>query len=180
MRWRNASLVTVAIALGISGFRSLCQDIPASREQQQFSAEDEGVKNPSTIPDEVMAILRSDRLVQNVAKGQKVPLDKIPATWFSASKIKLGGSGTTDLIVAAEGPLAGGNVDVFWVFIQQNSTFKLVLMLPAHDLIVKSTHSHGYRDIEALAATAVTVSTARFRFDGKGYKRYASKTEDIK
>jgi hypothetical protein len=180
MRWRRASLATLAIALGVSGFRSLCQGVPALREQRHFSAEDEGVKNPSTIPDEVMAILRNDRLVQNVAKDQEIPLDKVPATWFSASRIKLGGAGPTDLIVAAEGPLAGGNVDVFWVFIQQNGSFKQALMLPAHDLIVKNTVSHGYRDIEALAATAVTVSTGRFRFNGKVYKRYTSKTDDIK
>ena len=44
MRWRRASLGTLAIALGVSGFRSLCQGVPASREQRHFSAEDEGVE----------------------------------------------------------------------------------------------------------------------------------------
>jgi hypothetical protein len=70
MRWRRALLATIAIALGVSGFRGLCQDLPTSREQRHFSAEDEGVKTPSRIPDEVMAILRNDRLVQNVAKDE--------------------------------------------------------------------------------------------------------------
>jgi hypothetical protein len=42
MRWRRASLGTLAIALGVSGFKSLCPGVPASREQRHFSAEDEG------------------------------------------------------------------------------------------------------------------------------------------
>jgi hypothetical protein len=33
---------------------------------------------------------------------------------------------------------------------------------------------------KTIDAPAVTVSTARFKFDGKVCKRYASKTEDIK
>jgi hypothetical protein len=158
----------------------LCQNPAPSQEQRHFSAEDEGVKNPSEIPNDVMAILRTDKLVQNVAEDENIPLERIPAKWFSASRIRLGSDEANDLIVVAEGPLAGGNVDVFWVFIQQNQTFKLALVFPAHDLIVKNARSHGYRDIEAMGATAITVTTVRFKFDGAVYKEYTSKTKDIK
>jgi hypothetical protein len=92
----------------------------------------------------------------------------------------LGGAGPQDLIVVAEGPLAGGNVDTFWVFVHESRGFRLALMISAHDLLVKSTRSHGYRDLEALAATAVTLSTVRFKFNRGTYEEYASKSEDIK
>ena len=58
--------------------------------------------------------------------------------------------------------------------------FKLALMLPTHDLIVKNTRSHGYKDIESMAATAIDVTTVQFKFDGGVYKEYTSRTEGIK
>ena len=148
-------------------------------EQMRFSAEDSSVKHPVQIPQEVMSILQQDDMVRNVAENQKVALDKLPAEWFSASRIELAHGGPKDLVVAAEGPLAGGNVEVFWVFVHQSDGFTLALVVPAHDLVVKSTRSHGYRDIDALAATAATVSTVRFRFDGRSYLPYRSTSEHI-
>jgi hypothetical protein len=147
------------------------------KEQVHFSAEDLGVKRPVQIPQEVIRILQQDDMVRNVAEDQKVALDKLPAEWFSASRIELGRGGPRDLVVAAEGPLASSNVTSFWVFVHQAHGFHLALMLPAHDLVVKSTRSHGYRDIDALAATAVTVSTVRFHFDGQSYLAYRSTSE---
>jgi hypothetical protein len=149
-------------------------------EQIHFSAEDLSVKHPVEIPQDVMRILQQDDMVRNFAEDQKVALDKLPAGWFSASRIELGRAGPRDLVVAAEGPLAGGNVEVFWVFVHQSHGFGLALMVPAHDLVVKSTRSHGYRDIDALAATAVIVTTVRFRFDGRSYLPYRSTSEHIR
>ena len=84
-----------------------------NQEQTEFSAEDEGVKHPVPLPGEVLAILQRDDLVKNELKYDEKAPGKLPATWFSASEITLGSSGENDLIIAAEGPLVGANVDNF-------------------------------------------------------------------
>ena len=48
-----------------------------SAEQMQFSAEDSGVKRPITIPDDVLAILRQDKLVRNVLENEETPVAKL-------------------------------------------------------------------------------------------------------
>jgi hypothetical protein len=171
-------LVGAAFAFGSVPIQ--CQRARPTQEQTAFSAEDEGVKHPVPLPSEVLAILQRDNLVKNELKyGENAP-EKLPPAWFSASEIALGSSGEKDLIIAAEGPLAGGNVDTFWVFVQREHHYTLVLTIPAHDLVVKRPHTNGYRNLQASGATAATVTTLSFRFNGRQYKEYSTTTEDIK
>lgn len=150
-----------------------------STEQLAFSAEDSAVKKPVAIPADVMAILAKDEMVKNELENENLPVDKIPAEWFSASAVHLSKANLTDYVVMAEPPLAGGNVVTFWVFRDTGHGHDLVLTAPEHDLIVKKTRSNGYRDIELDAMTAVTISTVLCRFDGKQYKEYKSKQKNL-
>src|SRR3954454_9070809 len=87
--------------------------------QMHFSAEDEGVKSPVTIPPEVMVILGEDEMVKmQMENGEPRPA-QVPHSWFSASKIRLGPTRRDDLIVQATGPLVGANVVAFWIFIHR-------------------------------------------------------------
>jgi hypothetical protein len=150
-----------------------------SSEQLSFSAEDDSVKKPVAIPPDVWAILMKDDLVKSVAENQEPPAEKIPASWFSASAIHLSNSPKTDFVVVAEPPLAGGNVTIFWVFRDTGHGHELVMMAPMHGLEVKSTRWKSYRDIELTSMSAVKISTVLCRFDGRQYKEYKSKIEDI-
>jgi hypothetical protein len=96
---------------------------------------------------------------------------KTPAnTWFSAAFVHLHGAIGNDLVVQGEGPMMGANVTEFWVFAETARGPKLVLKVPAHDLLIRETESGGYRIIEASAITAAThVSTLTYRFDGNHY-----------
>ena len=87
------------------------QKVPQPSEQLQFSAEDEGVKRPVKIPEEVLAILRKDKLVHNVLEDQELTAEKLPSAWFSAAECRLGSSRQKDLIVTAVGPLVGANIN---------------------------------------------------------------------
>jgi hypothetical protein len=153
---------------------------PGVQEQTEFSAEDPGVKHPVPLPSEVLAILQRDDLVKNELKFDEKAPPQLPAGRFSASEITLGSSGEKDLIIAAEGPLVGANVNTFWVFVQSEHHYTLALTIPAHDLIVEGARTNGYRNLEAMAATAESVTTVSFRFDGHQYKEYSAKMEDIK
>jgi hypothetical protein len=169
-------LVAVAFASSAQSQSSLHHSI----EQTRFTAEDTGAQSPVEIPHEVMTILAADDAVKRQMANQEPTMADLPQARFSASKIRLGPPKTVGLIVQATGPLAGGNVSAFWVFIQLDGTWKQALMVPAHDLIVMQTRSNGYRNLEASATTCCKITTARFRFDGREYKRYLSRVEDIK
>ena len=153
---------------------------PVASEQTVFSAEDSGVKRPVSIPEDVMAILRKDEGVLPVLDYENVRPENLPASWFSAAEVHLTLSSTPDLVVAAEPPLAGGNVDTFWVFRATAHGHELMVTAPAHSLALKSTRSHGYRDIELLSNTAVAFHTVILRFDGTEYKVLRDKWAPIK
>lgn len=148
-------------------------------EQTSFSAEDSGVQHPVTIPTAVMALLGKEGEVRDTAEFERIPISRVPANWFSASAIRLGPNGTSDLIVAAEGPLVGGNVEAFWVVIRTGASYRIALRIHAHDLAVQRRRSHGYRNIQASGETCCTITSAEFQFDGTVYRRAWSKTENI-
>ena len=176
----TSSVFAIALAVSLPASAQAGKSPHHAIVQTQFSAEDKGVKSPVTIPPEVMVILREDDMVKNQMENEEPRPAELPQSWFSASKIRLGPTRADGLIVQATGPLVGANVVVFWIFIPSQDGWKLALMTPAHDLIVSQTRFNGYRNLEADAMTCCTITTARFRFDGREYKRYFSKTEDIK
>jgi hypothetical protein len=149
-------------------------------EQTVFSAEDAEVRRPVTVPVDVLAILGKDEMVSHTLENENLPAAKLPSTWFSASTIHLSKPSQKDLVVMAKGPLAGGNVVMFWIFRRTTHGHELVLMAPAHDLAVKNSRWNGYRDIALSSMSARRISTVLCRFDGRQYTKYKSKTEDIR
>jgi hypothetical protein len=177
LKWRQFAAGALAVAfLAPTGGQSRA----THREQTDFSAEDEGVKHPVVIPEPVLAILCNDERVRNELKYEKITPDHLPTSWFSAAEVHLSKPSERDLIVVAQGPLMGANVDVFWVFTRGGATYALALTIPAHDLIVEKSRSNGYRDLESMGATAATVTTVSFHYDGDHYREYSEKTEDMK
>lgn len=153
--------------------------VSGTSEQTHFSAEDSGVRNPIPIPKDVLAYLSKNEGVRDELENDHISVEKLPMSWFSASAIHLSGSGNADIIVKAEGPLLGANVTTFWVFSTTARGHELVLTAPAHDLFVKKTRWKGHRIIELASMTAVQVSTALYRFNGKQYAKYAEETKPI-
>jgi len=149
-------------------------------EQRHFSAEEDGVKKPIPIPEAVLATLKQDEHICSVLEYENISAEKIPASWFSASAIHLNRPDQLDLVVMGIGPLRGANVITFWVFATTARGYELVLMAPAHDLIVKNTRWKGYREIELVSMTALEISTVLVRFDGERYKEYRARSEHIR
>jgi len=149
-------------------------------EQRHFSAEEDGVKKPIPIPEAVLATLKQDEHICSVLEYENISAEKIPASWFSASAIHLSRPEQTDLVVMEVGPLRGANVITFWIFSATTHGYRLVLMAPAHDLIVKNTRWKGYREIELVSMTALEISTVLVRFDGERYNKYKARSEHIR
>ncbi len=178
-------LPLLILAFGVKGAGS--QDVPSpSAEQSQYSMETDVVpiQHPVDVPESVVQLLRTDRLISNCARAAKMSPDQVPALWFVASEIHLDGPHERDLLVqgrdlhASPSPnacLMGANIKPFWVFRKTQNDYSLVLSIGAHDLRVLRTRSKGFRDIEVSAMTAVTGYSATYRFDGDKYQ--ASKTD---
>jgi hypothetical protein len=175
MKTRWSVLLSLVFAIvGLHATES--KQPPRSSEQLEFSAEDAGVKKPVAIPEDVLAILKKDKSVQDAVEDGGSP----QSSWFSASEIHLSTADRRDLIVVGEPPLSGANTATFWVFCATHNSYQLVLNAPAHDLIVKNTRWKGYREIEMSAETAVEFTSVLFRFDGKRYTEYRTKSEPIR
>jgi hypothetical protein len=147
--------------------------------QSHFSAEDAGVKEPVPIPEDVLAVLRTDEMVRAAMANENISTGTIPPSWLSASAIHLSTPEKLDLVVMAEGPLHGSNVTRFWVFCANAHGNRLALTAPAHDLIVKGTGWKGHRNIELTSITATQISTVLFRFDGERYKEAKAESGPI-
>ena len=149
-----------------------------SGEQREFSAMSENVKRPVTLPPSVVTILKGDRNVMHLMESLGLPSDQLPLSWFLASEVHLNGRNEKDLVVVGTGAILGANITSFWVFRPEHGGFELLLdSAPALQLNIKNTRSQGYRDVELLAATAVSVSTVVCKFDGRIYKTYSRSTK---
>jgi hypothetical protein len=151
----------------------------AQLEQRRFSAEDESVKHPATVPPELNRILAHDPAVMGVLEYEHLASDAVPGSWLLASEIHLSNSAERDLVVIAAGPLSGANVTTFWIFRSTNHGYELLLDAPAHDMVVKNSRTNGYRDVELVSATAVTVSTVLCKFKAGTYLPASKKLEPI-
>ena len=105
------AIVTILAAICVSTVGQSTP--PQKKEQTHFNAGDAIVERPVTIPRNVLTILERDNHVKQALNYEGIAPENLPASWFSASEIALGSSGEKDLIVAAEGPLIGANVDTF-------------------------------------------------------------------
>ncbi len=152
---------------------------PRPKDQSLFSAEDETVQRPVAIPEDALQILRNDDQVLQYLKAEGKSPDELTTESFLASEIHLDGPDEKDLIVVGADRLRGANVATFWIFRKSSQSYQLILKAAAHDLRVQKVRSKGYRDIETASPIAGTAHIDVYRFDGKQYRLYRSKSQPI-
>ena len=79
----------------------------AAGEQSGFSVElnIDPVRKPVTLSSEALRVLATDKHISSCLDSQSLPREKLPANWFAASLIHLGGPNEIDLIVLPSGRL---------------------------------------------------------------------------
>ena len=186
---KSLHFAVTILALGSFGIAGSAQKLlhPRSHsrakpagEQLVFSAEDESVREPSNLPDEVKPVLSSDDDVRSLLEEKGIPASKLPATWFSAGRVHLRNRNIDDLIVVGEGPVKGANVTTFWLFTPGANGLQLALKVFSHTLLLKDDRTRGLREIESRSASAVEVFRVSYRYDGLQYKSYREVSEPIK
>src|SRR5262245_4276042 len=175
-----AVIAVIGLTLGCAG--PVTQERKPGSEQRRFSAEDDTLAAPVSLPISVLALLAQDSGVQQALKAENLSTDELPASWFSASEVHLNGTAERCLVVVGQEYLLGANVTTFWIFHPTNDQqqFELIFNAPAHDLEITETQSRGYYDLQALSASATQVFTSTFRFDGSRYQLSSSTSEPIR
>jgi len=148
------------------------------REQTHFSAEDEDVHHPVTIPDEAWEILKHDKSTKVYLDEGSSPAER-QRSWFSAALVHLQNASKTDYVVQAKGPLRGANVNTFWVFQDTPNGMKLVLTAPVHDLSILSSRWNGVRTIELDGMTCCEITTTWLRYENGKFEIHRQITKKI-
>jgi len=162
------SLSALLIALAVGG-ASAQASRRSKKEQSHFGAE-VTIRKPIEIPTDVLSILREDKRNHTCLKDGESPIN-ISSSWFVGSRIHLKVDGDADLVVTARNEcLLGANIIPFWVFRNTPQGQQLILSVSALGLDVLNTRTNNYRDIRTGAATARSVHTMIFKFDGKEYR----------
>jgi hypothetical protein len=150
-------------------------------EQTVFNLGENGpvVKHPVPLSAAELTALAGDDLMKQ-DMDDNPPITKLTGEGLEASVVHLHDSSERDLVVIGSGrPFLGANVGPYWVIRDLPSGPQVAFRAIALQIVVKKTQSHGFRDLEAFAATAVTFSTVRYRFDGTQYRMTRSKQEPI-
>jgi hypothetical protein len=70
-------------------------------EQTGFSAEQDiaPVEKREVLPPEALPVLAQEKGVASCLESNELPMNRLPASWFAASRIHLGGPNETDFVV---------------------------------------------------------------------------------
>lgn len=165
------------------------------QEQSSFNISDTApIQRPVKLSRAALDALSKDESVAFCLKADKLNPQKLPANWFVASEIHLGGADEKDLVVLPgdllpETPpdevppnacLMGANTAQMWVLRDVHNHFQLVLSQVALELDVLQSRTNGLRDIElgAVGGSAYADSLV-YKFDGQMYKIAANNSQMI-
>jgi hypothetical protein len=181
--FRSVVIVTAAFvsASGVALASHKSEPARKQAEQTHFSAEDKGVRSPVPIPADAWAILKADERTR-IYLDDKDPSKaaEIQRSWFSATVVHLRNTGEEDLVVAAEGPLAAGETETFWVFMQTSQGMKLVVAATTQGLTILNDRYKGVRMIDLTAATCCEVTTSSWRYEDGEFRQFSQVSKAIK
>ncbi|MET0753000.1 MAG: hypothetical protein ABWZ66_06490 [Pyrinomonadaceae bacterium] len=152
-------VVVISAAIGASA---------QGKVQTVFNLE-ENVEKKASIPDAVIAVLKSDKRVD--ACFQEKGEGANEAEWFEASEIDLNSDKRMDLIVKAkDGCLFGANQGPFWVFQNSSDGYRQIFSASGLQLSVLSKKSNSFNQIKMSKAVAMKPVSQTFSFKSGKYQ----------
>ena len=127
------------------------------------------VKKEVKIPDAVIAILKSDEIVDNCfrEKGE----GSREAVWFSASEIDLNEDKKPDLIIKAKDAcLFGANQGPFWIFYQMPDGYKKILSANGLQLKILPEKTNSFNRIEVSKVVSMKPAHQIYSFQNGEYR----------
>jgi hypothetical protein len=164
------------------------------KEQSNFGIELEVVpiQLPVALRPAALDALSKDARVASCLENEGLTAKELPANWFVASEIHLGGASESDLVVLPGGRLPdtpageispnacflGANTAQMWILRDTQRGFKLVLSQIGLGMNVLATRTNGLRDIEVGAAVGGYDESIHYKFDEESYKT-AARTSNL-
>jgi hypothetical protein len=147
---------------------AVAQNKTVFRYGNSFQLE-EPIKNPVKLPKRVLSRVYKGHTYHDQSINE---FEKTVAGTF----IDLGGDKHRDFLVQGD---SGANITGFWLFRNVGEKQELVLNTRALGINLLGTRHKGLRDIGAAAATAITLSSVIFHFNGTEYRPYRCWSEDL-
>lgn len=136
--------------------------------QTVFNLE-ETVAKKASIPEAVIAVLKSDRRVD--ACFQEKGEGANEAEWFEASEIDLNSDKRMDLIVKAkDGCLFGANQGPFWIFQNEKDGYQQIFSASGLQLSVLSKKANSFNQIKISKVVAMKPASQTFSFKNGKYR----------
>ncbi|HEY0428498.1 MAG TPA: hypothetical protein VGC76_12015 [Pyrinomonadaceae bacterium] len=142
----------------------------ANAQVQTIFNLEENVSKKASIPDAVIAVLKSDKAVdacfQEKGKGAVNEAD-----WFEASKIDLNADRRPDLIIKAKDScLFGANQGPFWIFQNAPDGYQQIFSASGLQLAVLPKKQNSFNQIKISKAVAMKPSSRIFSFKNGKYQ----------
>jgi hypothetical protein len=150
-------VISAAIGAGAQG-----------KVQTIFNLE-ENVAKKASIPDAVIAVLKSDQRVDSCFQEKGKGANE--AEWFEASEIDLNSDKRLDLIVKAkDGCLFGANQGPFWIFQNEKDGYRQIFSDNALGLSILSKKVNSFNQIEISKVVAMKPWSKIFSFKNGKYR----------
>lgn len=136
--------------------------------QTVFNLE-EDVRRKAFVPEDVIAVLKSERRVDACFRAKGEGADE--SAWFAASEIDLNGDRRMDLvIVAKDACLFGANQAPFWIFQKAPDGYQKILSASGLQLAVLPKKANSFRQIKISKIISMKPASEIYTFRAGKYQ----------
>lgn len=154
-----AAALVFSIAVGIGA---------QTKAQTVFNLE-ENVRKEAAIPEDVIAVLKSDKRVDQCFQEKGEGVDE--SAWFAASEIDLNGDRRMDLIIKAKDAcLYGANQAPFWIFQKAADGYQKILTAYGLQLAVLPKKTGSFNQIKVSKVVSMKPASEVFTFKRGKYQ----------
>lgn len=148
---------------------SIAVGVDAQTKAQTIFNLEEDVRKEAPIPDDVIAVLKSDRKVDRCFREKGEGADE--HRWFAASEIDLNGDRRMDLIIKSKDAcLFGANQAPFWIFQKASDGYQKVLIAYGLQLTVLPKKIGSFNQIKISKNIAMKPSNEILTFRRGKYR----------
>lgn len=126
----------------------------------------------------VDSVLNANESKQVLAELGQTGTEISPEKLLRGARIDLSTDGTTEFLVVGSAPLSAADASWFWIVRNDRVRASILFWAAGNCIQAKGSKTRGYRDIEALWASAGSERTKTYHYDGKAYRLARSQMQD--
>jgi hypothetical protein len=156
--------------LAIAALLAMASSRADSQTNVQTTFELEGnVGSPVRIPADVIAVLKSDKVVDSCFKTEGAGVNE--EAWFEAAEFDLNGDQRADLIIKPKNAcLLGANQGPFWIFQNVHDGYQKILSASGLSLTILPRKANSFNTIQISKVVRMKGHDTQFRFSQGKYR----------